>query len=71
MGKAYVSTLSELLGLFKEWALGTDDRRLDLVHLKKSKYVLQGKAQSNLKGVPYPVMIFRNLDDAYQWFDEP
>lgn len=29
------------------------------------------KLQSDLKGTPYPIMVFRNLDDAYQWLDEP
>jgi len=27
--------------------------------------------QSECKGAPFPIMVFRNMDEAYQWLDEP
>jgi hypothetical protein len=37
-------------------------------HLRLAK---RFKVQSDLKGMLDPIMVFQNLDDAYQWFDEP
>ena len=29
------------------------------------------EVNSELQNVSYPIMVFRNLDDAYQWLNEP